>query len=92
MQGAARTWRGAITRLIADDKGVRFLVVCGVPGFIAEDDAGRALQIATRSCAALGRLGLRCAVGVASGRMFCGTAGSQLRAEYTLLTDAHPLT
>ena len=92
VQEVVAHYRGAICRLITDDKGTRFIIACGLPGFAAEHDANahslhawRALQIALHCHAALTSQGLDCSAGVSTGRMFCGEAGSsRLRAEYTL--------
>ena len=84
MHSVAHALRGAVLRLITDDKGTRFLISCGVPGYAAADDAWRALQIAIQCHVALAELGVGCAGGVASGHCFCGESGCTSRAEYTL--------
>ena len=35
----------ALVRTIVDDKGVRCLLACGLPGFAADDDAYRATTL-----------------------------------------------
>lgn len=59
----AARFRGAICRLITDDKGTRFLLACGVPGFAAQNDANavslhawRAVQIAVQCHTALAQV------------------------------------
>jgi class 3 adenylate cyclase len=91
VQGAAAKFGGAVCRLTTDDKGTRFLIACGVPGFRAETEASahslyawRALQIAQLSAQALEDIGLGSCCGLATGQAFCGECGSALRAEYTV--------
>ena len=84
VHSVATALRGAVLRLITDDKGTRFLISCGVPGFAAADDAWRALSIAIKCHAALAELGVGCAAGVTTGYCFCGESGCTSRAEYTL--------
>ena len=91
VQAAAAKFGGAVCRLTTDDKGTRFLIACGVPGFRAETEASahslyawRALQIAQVSARALEDIGLGSCCGIATGQAFCGECGSALRAEYTV--------
>ena len=44
---------GTVTRLICDDKGVRFLIAFGLPGQASEDDERRAVLCALACAAAL---------------------------------------
>ena len=74
VQEASARFRGAVCRLITDDKGTRFLIACGVPGFRSEIEANahslyasRALQIGLTSAIALRSLGLTPACGIATG-------------------------
>jgi hypothetical protein len=67
---------------------VSLLAVLGLPPFSHEDDAERGVLAALAMRRALGELGLRCEVGVSTGRVYCGIVGSELRREYTILGDS----
>lgn len=72
---------------VMDSKGLTLSAVFGLPPRAHEDDAERALRAASALRDQLQDLGLRCSIGVASGRAFCGLFGSDLRREYTLHGD-----
>ena len=69
---------GEVTRLICDDKGVRFLVGFGMPGRSFEDDERRA---ALSSLVLQRKLPRTCrvsaAIGITTGVAYCGESGSQ---------------
>lgn len=71
----------------ADDKGLLLLGVFGLPMRSHEDNAGRAVRCALDLIAALHEVGLPTAVGVTTGRAFCGVFGNHLRREYMLRGD-----
>ena len=80
-----------MTRLICDDKGVRFLVGFGMPGRAFEDDESRAVVSSLELLQQLPTLpnhnasgGLAPCIGITTGTVFCGEAGSSERREYTL--------
>jgi predicted ATPase/class 3 adenylate cyclase len=80
-------YEGSINKLNVDDKGVTLLAVLGLPPWSHEDDAVRGVQAARDIRETLHALGWRSAIGVASGRTFCGSVGNEQRREYTLLGD-----
>jgi len=98
VQMAIHKLDGTITRLICDDKGVRFLIAFGLPGHLHEDDERRAVLASLDVVAALSKIPgygadpaagnnatVGCAIGVTTGRVFCGEAGwERYRVEYTL--------
>ena len=99
IQKAVQRYDGAITRLITDDKGTRFLIAFGLPGHQHDHDEERAVLSSLEVVAALddipawagegeeeGSNGkLQVAVGITTGLVFCGEAGwVRNRVEYTL--------
>ena len=85
-QQVAERFEGTV-RVDMDDKGVMVLAVFGLPPRAHEDDALRAIHAARALREALTALGVRCGIGVATGRAFCGAFGSDLRREYMLRGD-----
>jgi hypothetical protein len=85
MQEALAYYGGTIRQFLVDDKGTVLIAAFGLPPYSQEDDAARAVQAAQLIQANLRRQGLRCAVGITSGRVFCGPIGNAQRREYTLI-------
>jgi class 3 adenylate cyclase len=81
-------FQGSINKLSVDDKGVSVLAALGLPPFSHEDDPARGALAALAVQRALRELGERCAIGVATGRVYCGEIGSPQRREYTLMGDS----
>ena len=80
-------YEGSINKLNVDDKGTSLLAAMGLPPLAHEDDARRAVQAGISMQSRLLELGLRSSIGIATGRVFCGSVGSQLRREYTIMGD-----
>lgn len=80
-------FEGSINKLNLDDKGTSLLAALGLPPLAHEDDPRRAVHAALAIRQRLLELGLRSSIGVATGRVFCGSVGSQRRREYTLMGD-----
>lgn len=80
-------WEGSINKLSVDDKGISLVAALGLPPFAHEDDAARGIQAAMAMHAALSAVGQRCAIGVATGRVYCGSVGGDERQEYTIMGD-----
>jgi class 3 adenylate cyclase/tetratricopeptide (TPR) repeat protein len=80
-QRAVARYEGTM-KVDVDDKGVLVVGVFGLPSGSHEDNADRALRCALELSVALRGEGLPPAVGVATGRAFCGVFGSDRRREY----------
>lgn len=85
VQQAFHQFEGTLTQLIMDDKGTILVGAMGLPPLTHEDDPVRAVQVALAIRAALAEAGLACAIGVTTGRAFCGPIGNAARREYTML-------
>jgi class 3 adenylate cyclase/predicted ATPase len=88
MQTSLYRYEGSINKISVDDKGASLVAALGLPPLAHEDDAARATLAALAVRKALSDLGVRCAVGVTTGRVFCGVVGSPARREYTIMGDA----
>ena len=80
-------FEGSINKLNVDDKGTSLLAALGLPPLAHEDDARRAVLAAMSMQRRLLELGLRSSIGIATGRVFCGSVGSRQRREYTIMGD-----
>jgi class 3 adenylate cyclase/tetratricopeptide (TPR) repeat protein len=80
-------FEGSVNKLSTDEKGVTFVAAFGLPPLSHEDDAIRGTLAALAIHAKLTELGWKCSVGVTSGRVFCGTIGSERRCEFTIIGD-----
>lgn len=87
LQRAIYRYEGSMDKISVDEKGVSLIAVLGWPPLAHEDDAVRGVQVARAMQAELRKLGLPGAVGVATGRAFCGTIGNDQRREYTMIGD-----
>jgi class 3 adenylate cyclase/tetratricopeptide (TPR) repeat protein len=85
LQGALYRYEGSINKLSVDEKGTTLVAALGLPPLAHEDDPARGVQAALAMREAMAALGRRAAIGVTTGRAFCGTVGSPIRREYTML-------
>ena len=85
LQGALYRYEGSINKLSVDEKGTTLVAALGLPPLAHEDDPARGVQAAVAMCRALAASGRRVAIGVTTGRAFCGSVGSRWRREYTML-------
>jgi tetratricopeptide (TPR) repeat protein len=60
----------------------------GLPPFSHEDDPARGVQAALMIRKELTNLNVRSHIGVATGRIFCGSVGNESRREYTIIGNA----
>ncbi|HWE38852.1 MAG TPA: AAA family ATPase [Isosphaeraceae bacterium] len=84
-QEALYRHEGSLNKLSVDEKGVTIVAAMGLPPLGGPNDAVLALAAAEDIRARLATLGLRCPIGVATGRVYCGEAGNARRREYTII-------
>jgi class 3 adenylate cyclase/tetratricopeptide (TPR) repeat protein len=87
VQPILQRYEGSLKQVVVDDKGLTLIAVFGLPPLAHEDDPARATQAALAVQAALEKLGVRCAIGLATGRAFCGAVGSDLHREYDVIGE-----
>lgn len=80
-------YEGSIDKLSVDDKGISLVAAFGLPPLAHEDDPGRAVRAAIRIQQHLRELGVRVAIGITTGRAYCGAVGGEERREYTMIGD-----
>jgi class 3 adenylate cyclase len=85
LQTVLYRYEGSLNKLSVDDKGTMLVAVLGLPPLAHENDPARGVQAALAMRDAVIALGERAAVGVATGRVFCGVVGDRWRREYTML-------
>ncbi|HKQ02404.1 MAG TPA: AAA family ATPase, partial [Actinomycetes bacterium] len=85
VQEALYEYEGSVNKLGVDDKGTTLVAAFGLPPVAHEDDGVRAVRAALGIQAQLRRHRVPYAIGIATGRAFCGSVGSDLRREYTMI-------
>ncbi|MSP62261.1 MAG: hypothetical protein EXR72_18410 [Myxococcales bacterium] len=88
LQTAVYRYEGNVNKISVDEKGIMLLAGWGLPPLAHEDDAARAVKAALTVQADLATSGLSCAIGIATGQVFCGVIGNAVRGEYTVIGDA----
>jgi class 3 adenylate cyclase/tetratricopeptide (TPR) repeat protein len=86
-QNALYRYEGSVNKLSIDNKGAMLVAAFGLPPFAHEDDPLRAVQAALALQTALASYNIQCAIGITTGRAFCGEIGSNDRREYTMIGD-----
>lgn len=80
-------YEGTVDNLGDDHAGLTLVAALGLPGWAHEDDAARAVRIALAVRNELRGLGFASAIGVTTGRLFCGAIGSPRRRAYSMVGD-----
>ncbi|MEO8653241.1 MAG: AAA family ATPase, partial [Ramlibacter sp.] len=88
VQPIVSRFEGLLKDVVIDDKGVGLIVIFGLPPFSHEDDATRGVRAALAIAEAIGAAGHGAALGVTTGRCFCGVVGADVRREYAVIGDA----
>eukprot|EP00741_Cyanophora_paradoxa_P003897 tig00000737_g3791.t1 len=87
VQSAVADTEGSFRQFLVDDKGATAFATWGVSQ-AHTDDGERAVAAAIRIRTALARIGTGAvAIGITSGRVYCGLIGNAARADYTVLGD-----
>ena len=92
IQAVLFRYEGSANQVVVDDKGVVVVAAFGLPPLSHEDDPSRAVQTALELRTALRELGVAYRIGVATGRVFCGTSGGATRREYVMVGHTVNLT
>ncbi len=87
LQTALYRYEGSVNKINVDDKGITLVAAMGLPPMAHEDDAARGVQVALAMQAALREINVRSAIGITTGRAFCGSIGNDRRREYALHGD-----
>lgn len=88
IQRSVYRYEGSINKINVDDKGITIVAALGLPPFSHEDDPARGVQAALMIRKELTSLGVRSFIGIATGRIFCGSVGNETRREYTTIGNA----
>ena len=88
IQDALYRHEGSLNKVSVDEKGTILLGAFGLPPLAHADDPRRGLLAARAIRRELEGLGLGAAIGVATGRVYCGEVGNDRRREYTVIGRA----
>src|SRR5215216_1130106 len=88
IQRSVYRYEGSINKINVDDKGITIVAALGLPPFSHEDDPARGVQAALMIRKELANLNAPSSIGVATGKIFCGSVGNEARREYTIIGNA----
>ena len=88
VQRSVYRYEGGINKINVDDKGITIVAALGLPPFSHEDDPARGVQAALMIRRELSNLHVHSYIGIATGRIFCGSVGNETRREYTIIGNA----
>ncbi|MCG7216727.1 AAA family ATPase [Paenibacillus mucilaginosus] len=87
IQHIMQTYEGVINKVSLDDKGAAVIAGMGLPSLTHERNAARAVKAGLAVNARLAAMKVPHAIGIASGMVFCGSIGSRVRREYTMIGE-----
>jgi class 3 adenylate cyclase/tetratricopeptide (TPR) repeat protein len=88
IQRSVYHYEGSINKINVDDKGITIVAALGLPPFSHEDDPARGVQAGLMIRRELVRQNVPSFIGIATGRIFCGSVGNDSRREYTIIGNA----
>lgn len=88
IQKCLNEYGGYLRQFIIDDKGCVLIAMWGVPSFTYIDNSYRAFNAAIYLKQELLSMNMKTSIGVTTGKVFCGTIGSQSRQEYAVIGDS----
>jgi adenylate cyclase len=88
LQNVLQCYGTTIEQVEMDLDGIRAFIVFGLPKLSHQDNATRAINAAIEIRKTVDRLGFETAIGITSGRTFCGTCGGSRRHQYMVFGSA----
>ena len=88
LQQSIYRFEGSLNKISQDDKGIMVDAAFGLPPLAHTDDPLRGIQAALMIRDELQQRGMRGAIGITTGRVFCGLVGTDQRREYTFLGNS----
>jgi class 3 adenylate cyclase/tetratricopeptide (TPR) repeat protein len=80
-------YEGSINKISIDEKGISILAAFGLPPMTHENDPHRAVYASWELSKYFRSMDLQSSIGIATGKVFCGVIGNDIRREYTVMGD-----